>query len=184
MDWILESRILEWVAIPFSRGSSQPRNWTRVSCIPGGFFISWGTREFPRIWENSVLSAQFCPQLKTELIIKVYLKVWGRGAPILQHTSLMLEHQIKNSQSIRAWDLYIMLYIILHLSPKSSKVLNVPPSFILTTSSHLQWNINTVKLGRKRQYWITCRNRPAIQLSLLSITIFFKHIKAMLKANN
>ena len=43
-------------------------------------------------------------------------------------------------------------YIILHLSPKSSKVLNVPPSFTLTTSSHLQWNINTVKLGRKRQY--------------------------------
>ena len=64
----------------------------------------------------------------------------------------MLEHQITTSQSIRAWDLYIMLYIILHLSPKSSKVLNVPPSFILTTSSHLQWNINTVKLGRKRQY--------------------------------
>lgn len=78
--------------------------------------------------------------------------MWGRGAPILQHTFLMLEHQITNSQSIRAWDLYIMLYIILHLSPKSSKVLNVPPSFILTTSSHLQWNINTVQLGRKRQY--------------------------------
>ena len=29
---ILQARILEWVAIPFSRGSSQPRNWTRVSC--------------------------------------------------------------------------------------------------------------------------------------------------------
>ena len=31
-------RILEWVAIPFSGGSSQPRNWTGVSCIAGGFF--------------------------------------------------------------------------------------------------------------------------------------------------
>ena len=30
---------------PFSRGSSQPRNWTRVSCIAGGFFTSWATRE-------------------------------------------------------------------------------------------------------------------------------------------
>ena len=38
-------RILEWVAIPFSRGSSRPRNWTRVSCIAGGFFTSWDTRE-------------------------------------------------------------------------------------------------------------------------------------------
>ena len=36
---------LEWVAYPFSRGSSQPRNWTRVSCIAGGFFTSWATRE-------------------------------------------------------------------------------------------------------------------------------------------
>ena len=31
-------RILEWVAYPFSRGSSWPRNWTGVSCIAGGFF--------------------------------------------------------------------------------------------------------------------------------------------------
>ena len=34
---ILQARILEWVAFPFPRGSSQPRNWTQVSCIAGGF---------------------------------------------------------------------------------------------------------------------------------------------------
>ena len=33
-------RILEWVSYPFSSGSSQPRNRTRVSCIAGGFFTS------------------------------------------------------------------------------------------------------------------------------------------------
>ena len=38
-------RILERVAYPFSRGSSQPRNQTRVSCIASGFFTSWVTRE-------------------------------------------------------------------------------------------------------------------------------------------
>ena len=38
-------RILEWVAYPFSRGSSWPRNWTGVSCIPGGFFTSSATKE-------------------------------------------------------------------------------------------------------------------------------------------
>ena len=38
-------RILEWVACPFSRGSSQPRNRTRVSCIAGRFFTSWATKE-------------------------------------------------------------------------------------------------------------------------------------------
>ena len=37
---ILQARILEWVAYPFSRGSSQPRNQTWVSCIAGGFFTN------------------------------------------------------------------------------------------------------------------------------------------------
>ena len=37
---ILQATILEWVAFPFSRGSSQPRNRTRVSCITGGFFTN------------------------------------------------------------------------------------------------------------------------------------------------
>ena len=38
-------RILEWVACPFSRGSSWPRNQTRVSCIAGRFFTNWAIRE-------------------------------------------------------------------------------------------------------------------------------------------
>ena len=38
-------RILEWVAYPSSSRSSQPRNQTGVSCIAGGFFTSWATRE-------------------------------------------------------------------------------------------------------------------------------------------
>ena len=42
---ILQLRILEWVAFPFSRGSSQPRDWAQVSCTAGGFFTSWATRE-------------------------------------------------------------------------------------------------------------------------------------------
>ena len=37
---ILQARILEWVAIPFSRGSSQPRDRTHVSCIAGRFFTA------------------------------------------------------------------------------------------------------------------------------------------------
>ena len=38
-------RILKWVASPFFRESSQPRNWNRVSCIAVRFFTSWATRE-------------------------------------------------------------------------------------------------------------------------------------------
>ena len=35
---ILQARVLEWVAVAFSRGSSQPRDQSQVSCIAGGFF--------------------------------------------------------------------------------------------------------------------------------------------------
>ena len=44
---ILQERILEWVPIPLSRGSSWPRNWTWVSCTVSGFFTVWATREAP-----------------------------------------------------------------------------------------------------------------------------------------
>ena len=42
---ILQARILEWVVISFSRGSSQPRDRTQVSRISGRFFTVWATRE-------------------------------------------------------------------------------------------------------------------------------------------
>ena len=42
---ILQARILEWVAIPFSKGSSQPKDQTWVSCITGRFFTIWAARE-------------------------------------------------------------------------------------------------------------------------------------------
>ena len=43
-------RILEWVAYPFSGGSSRPRNWIRVSSISGGFFTNWAIREEPYLF--------------------------------------------------------------------------------------------------------------------------------------
>ena len=42
---ILQARILEWVAFPFSRWSFQPRDQTQVSHIEGRFFTIWATRE-------------------------------------------------------------------------------------------------------------------------------------------
>ena len=38
---ILQARTLEWVAVPFFMGSSQPRDWTQVSCMAGGFLTSF-----------------------------------------------------------------------------------------------------------------------------------------------
>ena len=50
---ILQERILEWVAIPFSRGSSQPRDRTWLSCIIGRFFTVWVTREIDKTVSDS-----------------------------------------------------------------------------------------------------------------------------------
>ena len=49
---ILQARILEWGAFPFSRGSAQPRDWTQVSSIAGGLFTSWATREAQEYWSG------------------------------------------------------------------------------------------------------------------------------------
>ena len=57
---ILQARILEWVAMPFSRGSSWPRNQTRVSCISGRFFTVWATSE---AFQLNDLEQIFCPLL-------------------------------------------------------------------------------------------------------------------------
>jgi len=56
-------RILEWVACPFSGGSSQPRNWTRVSCIAGRFFTNSMVCASPSsyiIFQTYLLSLYLC----------------------------------------------------------------------------------------------------------------------------
>ena len=68
MDWsipgfsvhgILQARVPEWVAITFSRESSQPRDWTRVSRIAGRFFTIWATREVQVQCKHFINSCQF-----------------------------------------------------------------------------------------------------------------------------
>ena len=46
---IFQARVLEWVVISFSRGSSWPRDWTQVSCTAGRRFILWATKEAPSL---------------------------------------------------------------------------------------------------------------------------------------
>ena len=49
---ILQARILAWVAIPFSRGSSQAGDWTQVSCTAGRFFTIWAIAVMPPAQEQ------------------------------------------------------------------------------------------------------------------------------------
>jgi len=63
---ILQARILEWVTMSSSRESSQPMEWTQVSCFSGRFFISWATREALPVYSvqfsHLVMSDSLWPQ--------------------------------------------------------------------------------------------------------------------------
>ena len=70
---ILQARILEWVAISFSRGSSWSRNWTWVSCIAGRLFTDWATRKT----YNCSAVTLFKSTIKWSRKIILALWVWG-----------------------------------------------------------------------------------------------------------
>ena len=98
---ILQARTLEWVAIPFSRGSSQPRDGTQVSCIAGGFFTSWATREarlnvvrqvtIIYIFRNENLSGR-----KESILHMAMWLVTGRAEPRDSVTSEPKQNQTKD----------------------------------------------------------------------------------------
>ena len=90
MDYIvhgfLQVRILEWVAFPFSSRSSQPRNWTGVSCIAGGFFSNRAIREAKSLIPLPKRSSERGENnlIKTQVVysgdsakLKSFLLVWG-----------------------------------------------------------------------------------------------------------
>ena len=103
---ILQARILEWVAFPFSRGSSPPRDWIQVSCIAGGFFASWATREAQEYWSGYLIPSPVdlpnpgiklgsptlqADSLPTELSGKPYI-----GMASIHHFIQMPQMQIQN----------------------------------------------------------------------------------------
>ena len=71
---IFQARIMEWVAFPFSRASSQPRDWSQVFTIADRFFTSWATREAQEYRSGSV--SQFSHSVGSGCL-------WPHG---LQHT--------------------------------------------------------------------------------------------------
>ena len=76
---ILQATVLEWVAVPFCRGSSQPRNWTQISRIAGGFFTSWATREALNCWYASDISWKSEASAVVQWL-EIYLSM--KGTPI------------------------------------------------------------------------------------------------------
>ena len=88
-------RILEWVACPFSRGSSWPRNWTRVSCIAGGFFkAELPGKPHKKSPLPSVLSALTLDSSGVgsgpASFFSVYFRLWDHAASVANTNSTMI----------------------------------------------------------------------------------------------
>ena len=73
---ILQATILEWVAVPFSKGSSQPRDHTQVSHIAGGFFTSWATRETKVQQEGSDPNTEYRMKIGDNAASMEKSKIW------------------------------------------------------------------------------------------------------------
>ena len=70
---ILQPRILEWVAISFSPGSSQPRDWTHMSCLAVGDSLPLTTQEtFSNLSKKNLIHLKIC-QVQILLLILLYL---------------------------------------------------------------------------------------------------------------
>ena len=94
---ILQARMLEWVAIPFSKGSSWPRDQILVSCIAGRFFTVWATREAPP---------------------EIYIYIWKQILPIWL-TFYFLSGILGNRSSSCSWSLIygsLPLWLVLFAS--------------------------------------------------------------------
>ena len=86
---ILQAKILEWGAIPFSRGSSWPRDRTCVSCIAGRFFTIWANRwavkqQIPPFWVSQNSGA--CRKVGiiwSKYFWKVFFWDWGSSFVLL-----------------------------------------------------------------------------------------------------
>ena len=90
---ILQARILVWVAFPFSRGSSQPRDGTQVSCIAGRFFTSWATREAQEYWSLSLLQRIFLTQESNQGLLhckQILYQLSYQGSPLRNRAGVKL----------------------------------------------------------------------------------------------
>ena len=106
-DWVTSLSLfifmlwLEWVAYPFSSGSSWPRNWTRVSCIAGRFFTNgtirealiWGWRVKISVqWKMSLYISEHHSRMWPSLVQNVYpslylapvFEVWVKSLPLIE----------------------------------------------------------------------------------------------------
>ena len=100
---LLQARILDWVAISFSRGSSLFRDQTWVSCIASGFFANWATRESLFITDfpsGTRCKETTCQCRRCWLLLIAYQRgylSWTKLTPSIPHPFLPLVNVTRSS---------------------------------------------------------------------------------------
>ena len=90
---ILQARILEWVAVPFSRGSSPPRVWTQVSCIAGGCFTIWAIIQIGKLIHEDIPRLPFGTWAQRNVEFKQSIICARKGSNLKE----LLDYMIKES---------------------------------------------------------------------------------------
>ena len=137
---ILEARILEWVAFPFSRGSTQPRDGTQVSHIAGRFFTNWTT--------NTALTNSFpslepicCFMSGSNCCLLTSIQIFQEAGKVVWYS-----HLLKNFPQ------FVVIYTI-----KDFGVINKAEVDVFLDSlafSMIQWMLAILSLGKDS--WIKC----------------------------
>ena len=141
---ILKTRVLEWTPIPFSRGSSLPRDQTWVSCIAGRFFTNWATREAPASFNERQLVLRKTQLLRLVQILLGYLTWVG------------LSKYVKN---LGSWDKFPSLQRLLCMLDRGMEMHGTCPSGIcenapIVKQTNFQVWLKCFQIGLARQCYI------------------------------
>ena len=130
---IIEERIWEWIAFPFSRRSSQPRDLTQVSCIADRFFTSWAARE-----THQFISTMETIKWPPHLCIVKYLWVFNNLQTPMIFSSYYLWDHLSHNLHLACQSGYIYLHFYAFFwECSSSKTLVVHPLISLKPYSYV-----------------------------------------------
>ena len=117
---ILQARILEWAAMHSSRGSSQPRDGTQVSCIAGEFFTGWAMKKPPSFQERYTKIAWlslwcWAPWMSTPSFVLFRFRTldknhWWAVGTIPDSPNTLIHYRLQNGDGLSLVFFYLLNY--------------------------------------------------------------------------
>ena len=146
----LQPRILELVAIPFSRGYSQPRDRTWVSCITGGFFTIWVIREAPNT-STWLVEVRVLPAGPPRLVVQLVVIACVTKLGLLNGWLRSIESWVNEGRIFKM--LQNNVYNLRHESKDTGMVMNISGKTKANSRiGIIQWICKTTKKMEERRH--------------------------------